>query len=325
VLESDHFDMHRMENHSGGITIQGVEFDAIGQRAGYWLYPNHPGAWNLPLSGGMMASRFVPASEIAHVYKKTRPGQVHGAPALSTVITLMRDMDEYNDAEITRAKIAACLALFVSQPEDAVTVGKATTEDGTGARVEAMRPGMILYGKPGEQAQPMVPPGHANFSEYMKFEQHMLAIGGDCFYAQMTGDLSSVNWASFRAGDRDYRAAIEALRWLYLIPMGLDVMWRWFIDAAFLAGRIPVQNYGVRWSPPQFLSTDPVKEAEGDEGALANGTEDFGAACARKGLDPEKHLGEIVKWQKKLDDAGVVLAWDRRKVEATGKPTPPKP
>lgn len=323
VMEADHIDLSQMTNTSGGVTIQGVEFDAIGSRAGYWMYPQHPGAMGTARGVGAFGSKFVPATEIAHVYRKVRPSQVHGAPALAPVITLLRDMDEYGEAEIVRAKIAACLSLFVTQPVDSQTVGKATTEIDGGGRLETMRPGMIVYGKPGETAEPIVPAGHANFAEFMKFDQHLLAIGVDAFYAQLTGDLGSVNWASFRAGDRDYRAAIDALRWLYLIPMGFDVMWRWFIDAAFLAGRIPVQNYGVRWSPPQFLSVDPVKDAEADEADLANGTLDFAESCARRGLDPERHLASLQKWMQKIDAAGLTLAWDRRKVTSTGKAAAP--
>jgi lambda family phage portal protein len=319
VMEPDLIDLSGVTSNSGGVTIQGIEFDAIGAKVGYWMFPRHPGATGTIRMNTTLASKLVPATEIAHVYRKTRPGQVHGVPALSAVITLLRDMAEYGEAEIVRAKIAACLSLFVTQPTDAATVGKATTEDETGARLESMRPGLILYGRPGEQAEAVVPTGHANFTDYMKFEQHLLAVGVDAFYAQLSGDLGSVNWSSFRAGDRDYRAAIDALRWLYLIPMGFEVMWRWFIDAAWLAGRIPVQNHGVRWTPPQFQSIDPVKDAEADEGEMANGTLLFPDACARKGLDPERHLVRMVEWQKKLDAAGVVLAWDRRKVTATGK------
>jgi lambda family phage portal protein len=317
VMECDHIDLAQTKNTSGGVTIQGVEFDAIGRRAGYWLYPAHPGALVSSLRDSLQ-SRFVPATEIAHVYKKTRPGQVHGAPALATVLTLLRDMDEYMDAEIVRAKIAACLAMFVEQSEavdTTNTIGPATTSDASGLRIETMRPGMILYGKPGEKAQAVVPAGHANFAEYMKFEQHVLALGVDMFYAQF-GDLSAVNWSSFRAGDRDYRAAVEAFRWLFLVPMFLETVWEWFIDAAYLAGKIPAPHYGVRWSPPQFLSVDPRKDAEADEADLSNGAVTWPEVVARRGNDPQKQLDQIVEWQKKLDDAGVTFAWDRRKVEA---------
>jgi len=175
-----------------------------------------------------------------------------------------------------------------------------------------------MYGRNGEKAEGFIPQGHANFAEYMRFEQHLAAVGVDMFYAQLSGDLASVNWSSFRAGDRDFRAAIEAFRWLCVIPMLCRPMWRWFIDAAFMAGRIPVQNYGVRWTPPQFLSVDPKKDAEADEYDLANGGLTYPEFVARKGDDPQKHFDMIIKWQKKFDDAGVVFAWDRRKVTASG-------
>src|SRR4051812_2329836 len=119
-----------------------------------------------------------------------------------------------------------------------------------------MRPGMILYGKQGQTAKPIIPPGHANFAEFMKFQQHRQAFGVGMFYAQLTGDLSHVNWSSFRAGDRDFRGVIESFRWLCLVPMLLDRMWEWFIDAAFLAGRISRVHYGVTWTSPQFMSVN---------------------------------------------------------------------
>ncbi len=327
VMEADHIDLGQTINKSGGVTVQGVEFDAIGQRAGYWLYPTHPGALVRSLRDSLQ-SRFVPASEIAHVYKKTRPGQVHGAPALAPVIPILRFMDEYNEAVLVAVRTAACLGLFVTQPDDPPTgtVGKATTEDSTGNRLEKMRPGMILYGKPGEDVKAIVPQGPTNFVDYMKFEQHIAAIGVDAFYAQLSGDLSSVNWSSFRAGDRDYRAAIEAFRWLYLVPMFLEPVWRWFIDVAYLSGKIPAPAYGVRWSPPQFLSVDPKKDAEADEADMANGGLSWAEMVARRGYDPQKQLDQIVEWMQKIDQAGLVFAWDRRKLKAGAvAPTAPEP
>ena len=321
TLESDHLDLYAMANNSGGVTIQGVERDAIGRRSGYWLYPNHPGASAVAtMLNTAWQSKFVPASEIAHGYRKTRPGQERGVPWLAPVMRLLRDMDEYAEAEIVRAKIAACPTLFVTQPEDmdGRGVGKATTETATGERIEKMRPGMILYGRPGEDMKPFAPQGHSNFAEFMKFMQHIAATGQDLFYAQISGDLASVNWSSFRAGDRDFRAAIEAFRWLCVIPMLCRPVWRWFIDAAFLAGKIPVPNYGVSWTPPQFMSVNPEADAASDEADLANGTLTWDEAVARRGYDPTKQYEKILGFKQKCDRDGLVFAWDRSKVTASG-------
>lgn len=320
VLESDHIDSGCTTNTHGGVTTQGIERNAIRQRAGYWLFPVHPGSSAVNTNARhSYISKFYDASEIAHVYCKERPGQERGVPWLHPVITLMREMDEYADADIMRAKIAACLALFVKQidggPE---TMGPATTMDKKGNRIEKMRPGMILYGRPGEEATAISPPQNGDFAATMRWHQHRLAYAVGMFYAQLTGDLSAVNWASYRAGDRDFRGVIESVRWLTLIPMGLRPMWRWFIDAAYLSGRISRAHYGVKWTPPQFMSVNPIADAQADEFELANGGLEWGEMNRRRGNDPEKQYESIKDWQNRFDRDGVVFAWDRRKVNASG-------
>lgn len=325
-MECDHIDLSQTTNTYGGYTVNGVAFDEIGQRAGYYLFDVHPGASYSSLSYRQgLASRLIPASEIIHCFRASddRPGQVHGVPWLSPAMLLFRDMEEYNEAEIVRAKIAACLSLFVSNPTggslpSAGTLGSTTAESGTGQLIEKMRPGMILYGKPGQAATPIVPTGHSNFTDFMRFEQHLLAVACDLHYTQISGDLTAVNYSSYRAGDRDFRGAIEAFRWLCVIPGICDPVWRWFIDAAYLAGRIPERNYGVTWTPPQFLSVDPVKDALAAELELSNGGLTWPEYVAQKGYDPSKQLASILDWAKRFDEAGQVFAFDRRRVTASG-------
>jgi lambda family phage portal protein len=325
LLESDHLDSNATYNTHGGVTVQGVERDAIGKRAGYWLFPVHPGAASVAynLSDGY-TSKFYDASGIIHAYQKddSRPGQERGVPWLHPIIMLMRTMDEYNVAELVRARTASCLSVIMEQNEDpggiGATLGVASTEAETGDRIEKLRPGSILYAKPGQKASVITPPGHANFAEFQTHHQHRLASGVGMFYAQLTGDLSSVNWSSFRAGDRDFRGVIESFRWLCVIPMLLQPMWRWFIDAAYLSGAISRIDYGVAWTPPQFMSVNPVSDAQADELELANGTLDWGEAVRRRGVDPEKQYQTILGWKQRMEKDGLVMAWDRSKVDGKG-------
>ena len=44
VLEADHLDSLKTEElRDGGFVLQGIEFDRLGRRRAYWLYPTHPG------------------------------------------------------------------------------------------------------------------------------------------------------------------------------------------------------------------------------------------------------------------------------------------
>jgi capsid protein len=63
-------------------------------------------------------SQRVPASEVLQIYEKVRgrPGQVHGVPRLASSLIKLRDLDEYEEAELVRKKIEACFTAFVKGP-----------------------------------------------------------------------------------------------------------------------------------------------------------------------------------------------------------------
>ncbi len=312
VLEPDHLDHNKMlsmdsKDGRGSVIVQGVEFDQIGRRVAYWIFPNHPGDV-MYTSRGSMVSRRVPASEILHVYRKKRPGQVRGVPLLAPVIIALRDLDEYQDAERVRKKIEACLAAFVEQPEgpDGPSLGAITgTDDASAQRIEEFRPGMVMYGKPGEKAQFFAPTGAGGYSEYVKQNERMIATGVGVTYEQLTGDLSNVNYSSYRAGLMSFRAGMESLRWMCIIPGFLRPVRQRFINAAYAAGAIPIQEYRTTWTPPGFGSVDPGKDAAAMEIDLRTGRMTWPQAVAEYGFDPIKQIEEIEKWKQRLEAAGV--------------------
>ncbi|MFZ8458445.1 phage portal protein, partial [Staphylococcus aureus] len=83
------------------------------RRKAYWMWPNHPGD-TLVNTGGLKSVR-IPAEQILHVFEKDRPGQIRGVTAFASVMMKMRDLDDYDDAELWRKKIESCFAAFVIQ------------------------------------------------------------------------------------------------------------------------------------------------------------------------------------------------------------------
>ena len=57
-----------------------------------------------------------------HLFDRLRPGQVRGVPWFAPVILKLRDLDEYDDAELVRKKIEACFAAFVTGADDEETL-----------------------------------------------------------------------------------------------------------------------------------------------------------------------------------------------------------
>ena len=305
---------------TGGRIVQGVEFDPIGRRSAYWLFPEHPGEIQVDYVRSNAASRRVPAELILHVYQKDRQ-QVRGVPWLAPVIISLRDLDEYNEAELVRKKIEACFATFVTQPEasEGPALGEVSTSDGQ--TVETLEPGAIHYLKPGEEVSFAQPSGSGEgYRDFMRDVQTRIASGIGLTYEQLTGDLSNVNYSSYRAGLLSFRNHIDAFRWLTFIPMFCGPVRRWFIDSAFAAGRISRRDYGTEWTPPAYGSVDPEKDANALVKRVRSGLLTWPQAVAEEGYDPEEQLLAIKKSNEAFDKAGVVLDCDPRKRTAVGGP-----
>jgi lambda family phage portal protein len=322
ILEPDYIDTAKnwFVDDQGKYTIYGVQFDKWGRRIGYWLFGSHPGEV-IRTNPKDFISQIVPADQILHIYDKDRPGAVRGAPNFHSIVLKLRDIDEYSDAEIVRKKVEACLAAFVTTPEgqNGATLGQASTATDNSQRIERLEPGMIEYCKPGEEITFNTPTGSGGFREYKTTELHEVAAGADVTYESMTGDLSLVNYSSYRAGYGEFQTAVEAYRWLLLAPMALNPIWRKFIDIGVVAGVIPEAKYGVKWTAPAFRALDPQKENEADKIAIRAGLKTFPEAVSERGYVPERQIAEIASTNKAFDEAGIILDIDPRNVNDRGQ------
>ena len=100
----------------------------------------------------------VPADRIAHLFRPLRPGQIRGEPWLARALVKLDELDQYDDAALVKAKVAALFTGFVvsPDPEDAVMGGDEPDEDGV---VEAsLEPGTMQRLSPGQDVRFTVTP-----------------------------------------------------------------------------------------------------------------------------------------------------------------------
>jgi lambda family phage portal protein len=134
VLEPDYIDNARdgVSAETGNQIRGGIEYDAFGTPLAYYLHRQHPGdSWATAAYRRDTTSVRVDADEIIHVFRKQRAGQTRGVTDFAPVMLRMRDLDDYDDAEVMRKKIEACLAAFVTSPAslDATALGTLSTDD----------------------------------------------------------------------------------------------------------------------------------------------------------------------------------------------------
>lgn len=318
LMEPDHLDATHLRNQSTGFDIiHGIELDRLNRRSAYWLYPTHPGEVGL-LRPNRFTSTRIPADQIAHAYRKTRPGQLIGVPWLAAAMIDLRELGDYEQAEQVRKKIEACLTTFVTSndPASPPLLGEESEDDD--GRLETLEPGMIEYLEPGEDIKTVSPSPGTGYDAYTRARLHKIATAVGMPYMLLTGDVSRANWSSYKAGIVPFKQMVRRFQKRQIIPMVCRPSWRWFINSAFAAGRISEIDYGVQWTLPGFEPIDRLKEAMADQMEARIGKTPIQEQILANGGDPEKVLTAFKEWASATDAADLVFDSDPRKVSNAG-------
>lgn len=329
VLEDDLLDRTKEGVLSGGgKMIQGIEFDAIGRKRAYWMFGAHPGNSFFDPQTSII-SKPVPASDIAHAFEKQRT-QVLGTPWGTPAMADTYDLAAYEQAELTRKRLEACLVGVMTGGEDDDKLGmpmpdengqplKPGIYDVQGRRVEKFEPGMFYNAVGGRNIEFSKPAVTDSYDPYKVSMLHTIAAGWRVPYAIMTGRLDGVNYSSSKVGLEGFKRMISAVQWQIIIPMLLQPIWDWFCEAAFLAGKLDTPTVAVEWTPPRFYSADPLKDANARIKEVRAGFKSLPAAIAEGGEDPDEVIAEIAAFAKKLDKLGLVLDTDPRRMSQAGQ------
>lgn len=309
ILETDYLDTTKNQQLAGGGWIWGgIEFDAIGRRKGYWFFPRHPGEVATFRAHSMTSSR-VDAQFVQHIYEKQRPGQWRGVPRFAASMMRLRDLDDYEEAELVRKGYEACYMAIIFGKEGQTPLGPATVDPGTGKRVETMTAGMIAYMDDTQDVKFGQPAAMGGYGEYTKSHLHAIAAGAGVTYDQMTGDLSDVNFSSLRAGMIEYRRHMEVFQWLTFVPMFLNPILRTWEKHARIAGKIQSKEpLPALWTPPKWDWVDPVKEVAATRDEVAGGLASLSEKLRARGYDPAIVFAEIGDDVKALSKAANIPA-----------------
>jgi lambda family phage portal protein len=301
VLEPDYLDIHKDGPIPGGYMIQGIEFNQVGKRIAYWIYTDHPGN----RTGLALASRStrVPAEDVIHVYRVDRPGQVRGVPWGAPAIVRLRDLADYEDAQLLRQKLAACFTAFVYDND----IGAG---DNNMPLAESLEPGAIEILPSGKEITFANPPAAEGYGEYTANVLRAVAMAYGVTYEALTGNLSNVNFSSGRMGWIEFHRNIECWIWQMLVPQLCGGVWSWFTQAASM---MQYDTAEATWTPPRREMIDPSKELKAMNTAIRSGLTSLSESIRRLGDDPEQVLTELAADLRMLDKLGLVLDSDPRR------------
>lgn len=314
VIDPDYIDTTKTERLPNlGRIVNGVEFNAIGQRVAYWLFRDHPGSQLLTSS----QSYRIPAENFAHIYREDRPGQVRGVSWFAPVLLKFKDFDDYDDATLMKQKVAACLAVLVTDP-DGSGAGLGTVDGARSPEWDSLEPGSITNLPMGRTVTVVDPPTVREYSDYARTNLRTIAAGLGVPYEDMTGDYANMPFSAARMSRLRHWDDVEEWRWQMLIPQFCDPVWRWFTEAAAIMGQIGREDIAARWTPPPAQMIDPASEADAYRSKIRAGLQTLPEALRELGYDPDEVMDEYAASNKKLDDLGIVLDSDPRKTSNAG-------
>jgi lambda family phage portal protein len=305
VLEPDFIDdtKYMLRQEDGGYTLYGIEFNKEHKIIAYWLWDNHPGD---SLQYATKSNRIL-ADEIIHLFEKKRPGQFRGVPFGHAAMLRLKDLDDYEDAQLIRQKIAACFTVFVTDNE------QGTINGNTAGMLEKVEPGIIEHLPAGKQVTMATPPDAGqNYDPYVKSVLRAVASSYGMDYVTLTGDLTAVNFSSGRMGWLKFHRNVTAWQWNMLVPQMCNPVWTWFVQLSNVLGHVRQLSVPVTWTPPRREMIDPVKEVEGIEKSIRAGITSLQAAIRENGDDPDEILAENLLMAKYNQDNDLMPTTDPR-------------
>lgn len=321
-LEGDYLDQAKQEDRADGSRIvQGVEFDRGHDRTAYWLFDRHPGSMAL-LSTYKSAP--VSAQYVDHLYDRQRFGQTRGVSWLASVALDLNDIGDIEDAVRMQQKVQACLGLILvpgsgEGTSPLSTTGQAKPEPTrTGRLEESVSPGMIYRAQQGDQVQTINPSQSGGAVDFIR-QQLAAASATLAPYHRMTGDVTQANYSSLRAAMLGQWALLDDWQQNIIIPrLVKPAVQRRMWVAALETGDRRVLDCTVSYALPVRRFVDPIKDLMAELIEIRSGIKTLSRSLAERGINTEEHLRAIKQVNDLIDDLGLALDSDPRRLTDAG-------
>ena len=310
----------------GNVIKQGIEFDKLGKRVAYWMYREHPYDYaGLGQINHLQVVR-VPADEVLHLYKPVRPGQVRGVPWLSTVIIRVRDLLEYEDAELVRKKIAAMFVAFVTKNANGDNVLQIDDDEEVDDPSDdesaplTMEPGSIQQLEEGESTEFSNPPDSGNnYEAFLRTQLRAIASALGAMYEAVTGDYSNSNFSNARMGRMLTQRRTSPVQDGVNFQMNIPI-WKRFIRDAVTYGMLsapaftenPRDYTRVDFVAPGWPYANPKEEATADQIRIQSGLASRKGVARERGKEIEDIDRDISEDNARADGLGIVTTSDGR-------------
>jgi lambda family phage portal protein len=283
ALEPDFVPMERSE--PANRLSQGIYLNDWGRPTRYMVYKN------LPAEGLRQGdTKDIGADKMLHLKFMRRLHQIRGNSLLAGVLMRLSALKEYEDAELTAARIAAALGMFIKKGD-----GQSYPEDGPGGDRELnIEPGMLFDDlRPGEDIGMIKSDRpNPNLETFRNGQLRAVAAGS-------RGSFSSIarNYDGTYSAQR--QELVESTEGYFILQDAFIAavtrpMYRAWLSMAIASGQITVSAgvdkeslYSAVFSGPVMPWIDPVKEANAWKILLRGGAATESEWVRARGANPD--------------------------------------
>lgn len=303
-IEADYLDEDyntRLDN--GNEVRMGVEIDKSGKPMSYFLFEDHP--YHQDSFGSRTKRKHVqvPASEIIHAFIQERAGQTRGVPMMANVLSRLKMLDGYEEAELVAARLGASKMGFFTSASGDEYIGD--DYDGAAPIMEA-EPASFIQLPDGMSFQSFDPQHPTTaFGDFEKAILRGIASGLGVSYVSLSNNLEGVSYSSIRQGtieDRDHFKMLQQ----FMIEAFVDDVYRTWLEQVITYNvvNLPITKYDlfadqVTYRPRGFSWVDPQKEINANIAAVSNGIVSLQDIHSQYGKDTEE-VFEAINREKEL-------------------------
>ena len=290
----------------------GVQYDTAGRVEGYWVK-------QAAYVGSFLSDRkeffdFYPMYRehqgqkrlVTWLFKApvgNRPLASRQYPLITSCIPLLKHLDDFSEAVIVGARVAACFSAFVLTKNPTGAVKSMTETDGTvnkipdqTKRYSKMQPGTIMYLNLNEEVNFAAPnrPGD-NTDSFLLRNYKIIAMSLRIPYIISFLDTEQVSYSSWRG------AVIEMHKMAQRWRKDLDNVIDWIVNTLILEAQIrgeirgTVDTVSLRKRWPALGVLDIEKEARGNVLRLENKTISPQMICDEEGEDYEAVQDDLLE------------------------------
>jgi len=307
LINPDQLDTTATENPANHNPIlMGVELDQRSWKpVAYWVHVSYD---RNPAYATRLESVRIPAEEMIHCYKRLVPRQVRGVPFLHAVMNKFYQLNQYEDAQIIRNKIAALMSVFViggeggssflsdSDASDTSETATGFPTDADGNVIANLQSGIIGHLPEGYDMKSFNPTSPENTYEMFVRNQKMAISAGAATgmsYTALTRDTKGTSFAGGRqAENQDFQGFRPLMN--TFARKALTPIFRKWMDVAVLSGEVRAPTYEAdpkfwqrhEWKPGGWSrGINPLQEVNAAAKSMQEGITTLDDECSFMGRD----------------------------------------